>query len=300
MDFLKVKDLRKKYGALEAVKGISFNVPKQAFFAFLGPNGAGKSTTINIISTLLSHDAGMVELNGHMLGQDDDAIRKDIGIVFQSNMLDDRLSIRENLQIRGRFYGLSRAKLNTQIATLVEELSMAGFIDQKYGKCSGGQKRRADIARALINEPNLLILDEPTTGLDPKTREEVWAYIETLRKRNMTLFLTTHYMEEAAEASQVAVIHQGQIIAEGTPSELKSLYSHDVLKLEGTKTKLRAYLKSHPWPYEEKDGKFIVQVTSMEALDILNDVKPSIKRYEVIQGTMDDVFLNLTGRDLNA
>ncbi len=300
MDFLTVNQLTKRYGSLTAVNGISFSVPKQAFFAFLGPNGAGKSTTINIISTLLNHDAGEVFVDGHQLGQDDDAIRKNIGIVFQTHMLDDRLSIRENLAIRGRFYGLSNAKLKAQIDTLVEELSMQGFIDQKYGKCSGGQKRRADIARALINEPNLLILDEPTTGLDPKTREEVWAYIETLRKRNMTLFLTTHYMEEAAEASHVAVIHQGNIIAEGTPSELKSQYSHDVLKLEGTKSKIRPYLKAHGWAFEEKDHRFIVKASSLEALDILQALKPSIKRFEVIQGSMDDVFLNLTGRDLDA
>ena len=299
MDFLSVKDLKKSYGSLEAVKGISFTVPKQAFFAFLGPNGAGKSTTINMISTLLKHDSGEVSVNGHLLGRDDDAIRKDIGIVFQTNMLDDRLSIRENLAIRGRFYGLSKAKLKTQIDTLIDELSMAGFVDQKYGKCSGGQKRRADIARALINEPNLLILDEPTTGLDPKTREEVWTYIETLRKRNMTLFLTTHYMEEAAEASQVAVIHQGEIIAEGTPSELKSQYSHDVLKLEGKKMKIRAYLKKTDYSFHEKDDRFMVHVDSMNALTILNDLKPSITRFEVIQGSMDDVFLNLTGRELN-
>lgn len=298
MDFLTVTNLTKSYGAKKAVKGISFSIPKQAFFAFLGPNGAGKSTTINIISTLLSHDGGEISLNGHVLGKDDDAIRNEIGIVFQTNMLDDRLSVRENLQIRGRFYGRSKTELNGQINTLVKELSMEGFIDQKYGSCSGGQKRRADIARALINEPNLLILDEPTTGLDPKTREEVWAYIETLRKRNMTLFLTTHYMEEAAAASQVAVIHQGEIIAEGTPSELKSQYSHDVLKLAGNSKKIQAYLDSTSWQYQEKEGTYIVQVDSLSALEILKPLQPEITRFEVIQGSMDDVFLNLTGREL--
>jgi multidrug/hemolysin transport system ATP-binding protein len=298
MAYLEVRDLKKRYGALEAVKGVSFSVEKQAFFAFLGPNGAGKSTTINILSTLLSRDEGEVILNGHRLGQDDDLIRQNIGIVFQTNMLDDRLSIRENLQIRGRFYGLSSHELKRRIDRLESELSMGNFIHQKYGQCSGGQRRRADIARALINEPNLLILDEPTTGLDPKTREEVWAYIETLRKKNMTLFLTTHYMEEAAQASQVAVIHEGNIIAQGSPSALKQAYSQDVLKLTGKKTVIRPYLKKQGMPYTEKNGQFIIPVSSIEALPILNALKDDLEYYEVIQGSMDDVFLNLTGRDL--
>lgn len=298
MAYLEVTDLKKSYGALEAVKGISLSVPKQAFFAFLGPNGAGKSTTINIISTLLSKDSGTVTLNGHSLGQDDDAIRRDIGIVFQTNMLDKRLSVRENLMIRGRFYALSSAALKKQIQTLTEELSMHAFITQKYGQLSGGQRRRADIARALINEPSLLILDEPTTGLDPKTREEVWAYIETLRKRNMTLFLTTHYMEEAAEASQVAIINQGTIIAEGTPSQLKSQYSHDVLKLAGKKSRIRAYLQSKNHPFKVSEERFVIQIDAMNALTVLNDLKEDITHYEVLQGSMDDVFLNLTGREL--
>jgi len=298
MAYLEVKDLRKNYGKLAAVKGVSFTVEKQAFFAFLGPNGAGKSTTINILSTLLSKDDGDVILNGHTLGEDDDLIRRDIGIVFQTNMLDDRLSIKENLQIRGRFYGVSNHELKRRIDRLEVELSMTSFIDQKYGQCSSGQRRRADIARALINEPNLLILDEPTTGLDPKTREEVWAYIDTLREKNMTLFLTTHYMEEAAQASHVAVIDQGKIIAQGTPSELKQAYSNDVLKLTGKKTAIRPYLSKNAISFTEKNGQFIIPISSLDALPILNDLAAELAYYEVIQGSMDDVFLNLTGRDL--
>jgi len=244
MNFLSVKDLRKSYGTFEAVKGISFDVKKQDFFAFLGPNGAGKSTTINILCTLLEKDSGDVSINGFSLGKDDDAIRKSIGIVFQTHMLDDKLSVKENLMIRGRFYQMSKEDLTLQIKTLTQELYMKDFINQKYGTLSGGQKRRVDIARALINAPKLLILDEPTTGLDPKTREDVWAYIEKLREKEMTIFLTTHYMEEAAKASHVAIIDQGKIVASGTPTALKRLHSYDSLKLEGKIESITSYLDS--------------------------------------------------------
>lgn len=300
MSYIEVKDLKKSYGKLEAVKGINLSVEKQAFFAFLGPNGAGKSTTINMISTLLEKDAGSILINGYEIGRDDDEIRKEIGIVFQTSMLDDLLSVKENLAIRGRFYQMSKAKLKSQIDKLTEELSMGSFIHQKYGKLSGGQRRRADIARALINEPSLLILDEPTTGLDPKTREEVWAYIEELRKRQMTIFLTTHYMEEAAKASKVTIINQGQIVAEGTPTELKRKYSFDRLRLSGAKTKIKNYLKEQGLPFQQVEDVIEVKIGSLESLKHLHALKPELTSFEVIQGSMDDVFITLTGEELSA
>ena len=298
MSYIVVKDLKKKYGALEAVKGINFTVEKQAFFAFLGPNGAGKSTTINMISTLLEKDSGSVFINGFELGGDDDLIRKEIGIVFQTSMLDDLLSVQENLEIRGRFYQLSKSKLKAQIEKLTEELSMQSFINQKYGKLSGGQRRRADIARALINEPSLLILDEPTTGLDPKTREEVWAYIEELRHRQMTIFLTTHYMEEAAKASKVTIIDKGMIVAEGTPTELKRKYSYDRVRLSGKKTAIKNHLKTQEIPYQQLEDVIEVKMGSLESLALLDALKPHLSSFEVIQGSMDDVFITLTGKEL--
>ena len=298
MSYIVVKDLKKKYGALEAVKGINFTVEKQAFFAFLGPNGAGNSTTINMISTLLEKDSGSVFINGFELGGDDDLIRKEIGIVFQTSMLDDLLSVQENLEIRGRFYQLSKSKLKAQIEKLTEELSMQAFINQKYGKLSGGQRRRADIARALINEPSLLILDEPTTGLDPKTREEVWAYIEELRHRQMTIFLTTHYMEEAAKASKVTIIDKGMIVAEGTPTELKRKYSYDRVRLSGKKTAIKNHLKIQEIPYQQLEDVIEVKMGSLESLDLLDALKPYLTSFEVIQGSMDDVFITLTGKEL--
>ena len=300
MSYIEVKDLKKSYGKLEAVKGINFTVEKQAFFAFLGPNGAGKSTTINMISTLLEKDAGSISINGFQIGQDDDLIRKEIGIVFQTSMLDDLLSVRENLDIRGRFYQMSKEKLKSQIEKLTQELSMGGFINQKYGKLSGGQRRRADIARALINEPSLLILDEPTTGLDPKTREEVWAYIEELRNRQMTIFLTTHYMEEAAKASKVTIINQGEIVAEGTPTELKKKYSFDRVRLSGSKTKIKAYLKEKNLPFHLSEDVIELKLDSLESLKHLKALESNLTSFEVIQGSMDDVFITLTGEELNA
>jgi len=299
MNFLSVKDLKKSYGSFEAVKGISFEVKKQDFFAFLGPNGAGKSTTINILCTLLEKDSGEVFLNGFQLGKKDDDIRKNIGIVFQTHMLDNRLSVKENLLIRGRFYQMSKDALIKQIKTLTKELHMESFITQKYGTLSGGQKRRADIARALINAPKLLILDEPTTGLDPKTREDVWAYIENLRKKEMTIFLTTHYMEEAAKASHVAIIDQGSIVASGTPTALKRLHSYDRLKLEGEIQPITAYLKTQGIAYDIKESIIYIEISSKASIPIIHDLKAFIESYEMIQGSMDDVFINLTGRTLN-
>lgn len=300
MSYLEVKDLVKNYGTLKAVKGISFKVEKQAFFAFLGPNGAGKSTTINMISTLLEKDGGSISINGHQIGKDDTAIRKEIGIVFQSSMLDDLLSVKENLEIRGRFYEMSKAKLKSQIEKLTKELSMEGFVNQKYGKLSGGQRRRADIARALINEPSLLILDEPTTGLDPKTREEVWAYIEELRSRQMTIFLTTHYMEEAAKASHVTIINQGGIVAEGTPTELKRKYSFDRVRFSGKKTKIKAVLNELKIPFQINEDVIEIKRSSLDSIDLLNKLEKDLSSFEVIQGSMDDVFITLTGKELSS
>lgn len=300
MSYLEVKDLVKNYGTLKAVKGISFKVEKQAFFAFLGPNGAGKSTTINMISTLLEKDGGSISINGHQIGKDDTAIRKEIGIVFQTSMLDDLLSVKENLEIRGRFYEMSKARLKSQIEKLTKELSMEGFVNQKYGKLSGGQRRRADIARALINEPSLLILDEPTTGLDPKTREEVWTYIEELRSRQMTIFLTTHYMEEATKASHVTIINQGEIVAEGTPTELKRKYSFDRVRFSGKKTKIKAVLNDLKIPFQVKEDVIEIKQSSLDSIDLLNKLENDLTSFEVIQGSMDDVFITLTGKELSS
>jgi len=298
MNFLEVRNLNKFYGDIHAVKDVSFNVKKGAFFSFLGPNGAGKSTTINIITTLLSKNTGQIILDGYDIEKNEEEIRKKIGIVFQTNMLDSRLSVKENLLIRGGFYKIPTKELIKKIDNLVIELSMSSFINQKYGKLSGGQKRRADIARALIHEPELLILDEPTTGLDPKTRKDVWIYIEKLRKRKMTIFLTTHYMEEASKASDVVIINDGKIVAHGSPEVLKDKYSHDTLRLYGSKDEIISYLRSSNIDYDENENIISVKISSLESIKHINNLQSNLDSYELLKGSMDDVFINITGRNL--
>jgi len=230
---IEVRGLSKSYGTVQAVKNIDFYVETGKLFAFLGPNGAGKTTTINIICTLLDQDKGDVVLDGCALGRDNQKIRDRIGIVFQESVLDPLLTVKENLLTRGSIYGLSAKVVEANAAkamkvTMIEDLAL-----RRYGTLSGGQRRRTDIARALIHRPKILFLDEPTTGLDPQTRKSVWNMIEELRREEgMTIFLTTHYMEEAEKADYVIVIDDGEIAARGTPAELKDKYSTDALEIK--------------------------------------------------------------------
>ncbi|XMB65868.1 ABC transporter ATP-binding protein [Mycoplasmatota bacterium zrk1] len=297
---ISVKDLQKSYDDIKAVKGISFDVIEGEFFAFLGPNGAGKSTTINIICTLLEYDNGEVIVDDNALGKDDNLIRKKVGVVFQENMLDRRLSVRQNLDIRGSFYGLDQVSLESRINTISNMLDLGKFIDQKYGTLSGGQRRKADIARALINTPSILILDEPTTGLDPKTRSEVWQIIEKLRNdEHITIFLTTHYMEEANTANKVVIINDGEIVATGTPEQLRIKYSSDVLKIVPSSDQILSLLDELDIKYQKAVDSIIIRIKdSLEGLRILNNVDKHVEAFEVIRGNMDDVFINITGNRL--
>ena len=230
-----VSDLKKRYGNVEAVKGIDFYVNEGELFAFLGPNGAGKTTTIDILCTLLKPDKGRVRINNYVLGEQDDKIRKNIGVVFQDSILDNLLTVKENMYTRGSFYGLSSKELAAAVEKASKAAGVENFISRPYGKLSGGQRRRADIARALVNTPKILFLDEPTTGLDPQTRKSVWNTIRDLQQgTEMTVFLTTYYMEEAANADYVAIIDNGLISAKGTPAELMAKYSTDTLRLVPT------------------------------------------------------------------
>jgi multidrug/hemolysin transport system ATP-binding protein len=230
VSIIEVSHLVKRYGSLTAVDDISFSIPEGALFAFLGPNGAGKSTTINVMCTSLDGTAGEIRINGFTVGKQDDGVRRSIGVVFQHSVLDNLLSVRENLLVRGSFYGIGAAALRKRIGELSEAVGLREFIDRRYGTLSGGQRRRADVARALVNTPRILFLDEPTTGLDPQTRLRVWSSLHEMRAREkMTVFLTTHYMEEAAAADDVAIIDHGRIAARGTPAALKDRYSSDTL-----------------------------------------------------------------------
>jgi multidrug/hemolysin transport system ATP-binding protein len=289
-------NLMKAYGPVQAVDDISLNVAEGELFAFLGPNGAGKSTTINVLCTLLNKDGGEVTINGAKLGKDDDAIRKSIGVVFQKSFLDDLLSVKENLESRGIIYGIDKAEVKHRIETLTEQLSLAEFVDRPYGKLSGGQRRRADIARALINHPRILFLDEPTTGLDPQTRAHIWTYIHELReKHKMTIFLTTHYMEEAANCDRVCIIDHGKILELDTPTNLRIRYAPTLLKLK-SKTLKMEQLTAFGFPVSQTAESYEVVIPeSKSALAILNQCANDIDNFEVMEGTMDAVFLALTG-----
>ncbi|NMP38287.1 MAG: ABC transporter ATP-binding protein [Clostridiales bacterium] len=296
-----VKNLKKSYGDVQAVKGIDFYVEKGKLFAFLGPNGAGKSTTIDIICTFLQPDSGEVAVDGLILGKDDNAIRGKIGAVFQDNLLDKRLTVLENLKTRGSLYGIKGKALDDAALKAAETVGITDLLKRQYGKLSGGQRRRADIARALINTPEILFLDEPTTGLDPQTRKIVWETVTHLQQQtDMTIFLTTHYMEEAANADYVIVIDDGLIAAKGTPAELKEKYTSDRLSLVCTDIEaVEAYFKNKSVDYTACAELVSVCIPdSMAALPIIEDCKSFISGFEVINGTMDDAFIAITGKEI--
>ena len=267
----------------------------------LGPNGAGKSTTINILCTILEKTKGDIEINGYKLGTEDDAIRKSIGVVFQGSYLDNLLTVKENIKTRSSFYGISYEEFNKRLDYIAPLIGIKDILNRRYGKLSGGQKRRADIARALINEPKILFLDEPTTGLDPQTRKKVWEMLEEIQKRNnTTIFLTTHYMEEASNADKVAIIDNGKIIVNETPMKLKEKYTTTILKLIPTdEEKLIKYLDENKYDYKKRTDMMEVYVKkSLDSLKILKDIEDNLTSFEVLEGNMDTVFINLTGKDI--
>lgn len=296
-----VKNLKKSYGKIQAVKGISFKVKRGSMFAFLGPNGAGKSTTIDALCTLIRYDEGQIEIAGFSMERTPEKIRQNIGVVFQDGVLDWNLSVKDNLLIRAGFYYPNKQRQQQALQEAAEYAEVTEFLERPYGRLSGGQRRRADIARALLNTPQILFLDEPTTGLDPQTRQHVWKTIRRLQKeKNMTIFLTTHYMEEAVEADQVVIMDHGEIVAQGTPYELKSKYAYDHLRIKPKNVeKMEMYLKEKNLKLEKKDEIIDVCVgNTMDLFDLITPVKDQVESLEALHGTMDDVFLNITGRKI--
>lgn len=295
---IKVQDLKKQYGNVTAVKGISFSVKKGSFFAFLGSNGAGKSTTIEILCTLLEKTSGDVVINGHTLGtvNNNQSIRQSIGIVFQQSLLDPLLTVKENIIHRGRFYNMPKAQLKENYEFVYKYLQLEDIESKKYGQLSGGQRRRADIARAIIHKPKLLFLDEPTTGLDPHTRRFVWETIERLRQEsNMTIFLTTHYMEEAANADQIVIIKKGEIVAQGTPNELKEQYASDQLII-ALKSDVHAHEIAALIDLDMALAGDVYKVklpSTMDAIPIIQRISPFITSFEVVKGSIDQVFIQI-------
>jgi len=298
---IEVHNLSKKYGNVEAVKNIDFYVEQGKLFAFLGPNGAGKSTTINILCTLLSYESGNIVIDDHILGKDNQYIREQIGIVFQESVLDPLLSVSENLIARGSFYNMKQKELLEAVDEAMRIVDISDLKNRHYDKLSGGQRRRVDIARALIHHPKILFLDEPTTGLDPQTRRNVWNTILKLQKdKGMTVFLTTHYMEEAAEADYVIVIDKGQIAAKGTPTELREKYSSDSIQIKPLdKQAAIAILNENKITFYESTDLLIVNLKStVEAIPLLKLLQEQVVSFQVLNGTMDDAFIGITGKEI--
>lgn len=300
---IQVKGLKKYFGDVKAVDNISFEVEQGELFGFLGMNGAGKSTTINMLCTVLPPTKGEIMICGLRAGRENEQIRKQIGVVYQDHCLDGLLTVKENLFTRGALYEKNSKKLRENISKICQILELTEVYGRRVGKLSGGQKRRCEIARALVNTPKVMFLDEPTTGLDPATRKKVWQCLDRLRREEkMTIFLTTHYMEEAAKASHIAIIDGGILREYGTPFSLKETYAKDQLKLiprQETADHLMGYFAEKKAGVKKREEFLIVDLPeSMAALPILNEIKGWINGFEVVQGSMDDVFLNVTGKKL--
>lgn len=301
---LEIQNLTKSYGEVKAVNDISFKVVKGSMFAFLGINGAGKSTTINIICSILDKNAGKIIVNGYDLDENPMAIKTEVGIVFQSSVLDKDLTVKQNLEIRTSFYGLPKQERKQNIRQIIDLLELEPILNRPVKNLSGGQMRRVDIARAMVHHPKLLILDEPTTGLDPKTRLAVWSLIDRIRNETgMTVFLTTHYLEEAELATDVVIMDKGKIIAHGTPNELKNKYSSDRVVSympQSGDFEQKLAKKKFTYTYDTEKGAYYITITgTAEAKRLLSEFGEYTSDIEILKGRMDDVFLNVTGRNIN-
>lgn len=294
---IEIQHLYKSFGSVKAVQDLSFRVKEGELFAFLGVNGAGKSTTINILCGQLRKDSGGVTINGFEPTENPEKVKRALGVVFQNSVLDKALTVYENLESRAALYGIHGRAFKDRLQELSGMLGFGDLLRRTVGKLSGGQRRRIDIARALLHRPDILILDEPTTGLDPQTRKTLWDVVDNLRKtENMTVFLTTHYMEEAADADYVVILDSGKIAAEGTPLTLKNTYTGDFITLyQVSEEEIRSFGR----PYEILRDGYRVPVENTEKATQLILQHPAIFRdYEITKGKMDDVFLAVTGKNL--
>ncbi len=297
-NIIEISNLDKSFGEIHAVNDLSFHVRRGELFAFLGVNGAGKSTTISIMCGTLAKDKGKILIDRFDIDHDMAKISRELGVVFQTSVLDNKLTVLENLVSRAALYGIYGKEAKARIEELSQMLEFSDLLKRTVGKLSGGQKRRIDVARALIHHPKILILDEPTTGLDPQTRQTLWHVIESLRKsENMTVFLTTHYMEESADADYVVILDSGKISAEGTPLELKNKYTGDYITLYNPdQTKLLDLGISFQ---KISDTTCRIEVKdTQEARDLIAQYKDIFVDFEVTKGKMDDVFLAVTGKKL--
>ncbi|EHO5160431.1 ABC transporter ATP-binding protein [Listeria monocytogenes] len=295
---IKLTNVVKKFGKIEAVKGINLEVEKGSLFAFLGENGAGKSTTLSMICTESEPTSGEIYIDDEKLTfKNRKLFRQKLGVVFQENVLDDLLTVRENLYNRASLYGKTKAEITERLALVSSIIGIEDILNRRFEKLSGGQKRRAEIARAIMHDPEILLLDEPTTGLDPKTRVSVWKIIDYLREElGMTVFLTTHYLEEAKDADQLAVIHKGKIIAQGTPTNIRSRFSVDKIFFYDAKVaELQKIMKKANLPFKVSKATMRVDVINqdVEILAILNQAAGLYGSFEVIKGNLDDAFISM-------
>ncbi|EAF4677895.1 ABC transporter ATP-binding protein [Listeria monocytogenes] len=295
---IKLTNVVKKFGKIEAVKGINLEVEKGSLFAFLGENGAGKSTTLSMICTESEPTSGEIYIDDEKLTfKNRKLFRQKLGVVFQENVLDDLLTVRENLYNRASLYWKTKAEITERLALVSSIMGIEDILNRRFEKLSGGQKRRAEIARAIMHDPEILLLDEPTTGLDPKTRVSVWKIIDYLREElGMTVFLTTHYLEEAKDADQLAVIHKGKIIAQGTPTNIRSRFSVDKIFFYDPKVaELQKIMKKANLPFKVSKATMRVDVINqdVEILAILNQAAGLYGSFEVIKGNLDDAFISM-------
>ena len=296
-NIIEIEHLDKSFQDVHAVNDLSLCVKEGELFAFLGVNGAGKSTTISIMCGMLAKDSGKVFIDGKDVDKDMRAIAKELGVVFQNTVLDEKLSVKDNLTSRASLYGITGKEAKDRIVELAELLDFKDIMNRTFGKLSGGQKRRVDVARALLHKPKILVLDEPTTGLDPEARKTLWNVVTSLRKNeNMTVFLTTNYMEEAADADYVVILDSGKIAAKGTPLELKNEYTGDFVTVYNAD---ESAIKALGLPCENiRDAVRIAVKDTSEARDLILANPELFSDFEITKGKMDDVFLAVTGKKL--
>ena len=300
-NIIEVRNFVKKYDKFTAVDNISFEVEEGSIFAFLGPNGAGKSTTINTLCTIFDKTTGTLTIDGKDVTHEKDDVRSVIGVVFQEPTLDNKMTVLENLIMHCHFYAIPKSARAERIQFVLNLVDLLDFQKTMVSSLSGGMKRRVEIARSLLHYPKVLFLDEPTTGLDPQTRAHIWEYVVKLQKeKNITIFLTTHYMEEAEICSKVAIIDGGKIVAMDTPYRLKQQYTKDRANITTSDEQgLEVLLDTAGFVYKKKTSYYSIEVDSIPLLmEVLSQQKGSIIDLEINKGTLNDVFLEITGKDI--
>ncbi|MFD7256574.1 ATP-binding cassette domain-containing protein [Streptomyces sp. NPDC059874] len=298
-----VEGLRKTYGTHEAVVDLDLAVAPGETYGFLGPNGAGKSTTIGMLCTLLRPSAGRAEVAGHDIAREPDAVRRGIGLVFQESTLDGELTAEENLRFQADLFGLTRSRARRTIAELLDLVELTARKDAPVRTFSGGMRRRLEIARGLLHTPRVLFLDEPTTGLDPQTRVAIWEHLHRLRReQDITIFLTTHHLEEAEHCDRMAIMDQGQLVVEGTPAELKAVVGADLVVLRTGDDERAARAVQDRFGLKAEAAPDGVRLRTQDGAGFVPrlcaELSVPVHAVTVTPPTLDDVFLHYTGRTI--